>query len=148
MGVAIISAVGVLVAALITVVVSLITANERSARLLREAETLSKLEPGSEIYKHMERRLEISITRYGIDADHKWNSGDRLWFALGGLGAGFAGIVWAYVYSRFDVQSWRNIYYWVAVAIIVVGTWCTWENVSPTVKMIRQRRKKNSESEE
>ncbi len=58
MGVAIISALGVLAAAVLTIAISLITTNERSARLLREAETLSKLTAGTEAHQLMESRVE------------------------------------------------------------------------------------------
>lgn len=110
MGVAIISAVGVLAAALITVAVSLITTNERSARLLREAETLSKLTAGTTAHQMMESRLETSIHRYSVESDMQWNHPGRRWRPYLPLGSVFAVIVWLYVRDRFDITSWQHIY--------------------------------------
>lgn len=141
------AAIGVIVAALVGVVVSFVTANERSARLLREADTLSKLEPGSTVHRLMSERLLKSIIRYGVETDQKWDESGTTYAAWTSSAFGAAILVWSFVGTNFDVHRWAATYRAVQVLLVVFGAFTTvlfwWSVVSDA----RDRRKSGKVNE-
>lgn len=124
MGVAIVGAAGVILAALVSIVVSLIQANEKSARLLREAETLAKLPPDSTAYRLMEEHLTRSIGWYQTRARVADEVASIRQSA--NMAALFTGalVAWSAVAQAVDVQHWSRLYEFIwAVIAIHIAIW-------------------------
>jgi hypothetical protein len=146
MGVAVVTAISVIVAALVGIVVSLVTANETSARLLREAETLSKLEPGSYAYKLMEDQMVTSIIRYKLDSDAKWENSLQTVLRLVQAVSFVAAFGWMFIGVNADIHKWVVLYYcilFLLMAGVVLPTLLFWVD---NILRKRKSRKANQPS--